>query len=213
MENMIRYAENKRFLESMKAMGMDKIFFDKPSGEYNVLVAKDDSYSPLAGLYTSREIAETLKQTDKSVKIGFLRKVAVAFKLGKTALSPASIVRNFWSYVFVHGANGHINPFNGGFSSFKLAYKELRKNPDEALVRLTELGVLDSGANSGDLRAAINEAFNGADINMGDEAFYNSMTDKLSRFASKTTGNIVGIYKAVDDAHKIFAYYSELASI
>jgi len=213
MENMIRYAENKRFLENMKAMGMDKIFFDKPSGEYNVLVAKDDSYSPLAGLYTSREIAETLKQTDKSFKIGFLRKVAVAFKLGKTALSPASIVRNFWSYVFVHGANGHINPFNGGFSSFKLAYKELRKNPDEALVRLTELGVLDSGANSGDLRAAINEAFNGADIAMGDEAFYNSMTDKLSRFASKTTGNIVGVYKAIDDAHKIFAYYSELASI
>ncbi len=213
MENMIKYAENKRFLESMKSMGMDKIFFDKPSGEYNVLVAKDDSYSPLAGMYTSREIAETLKQTDKSRKSTFLRQIATAFKLGKTALYPASIVRNFWSYTLVHMANGHINPANGGVSSFKLAFKELKNKPDEAIVRLTELGIIDSGVYAEELKAAINEAFNGADINMGDEAFYNSMTDKLSRLGAKISKNTIGVYKSIDDAHKIFAYYSELASV
>lgn len=225
MENMIRYAENKKFLNQLKEMGENKIFFSEPSGEFNVLIAKapsikngkhkpgDESYSPLAGMYTSRDIAEQLKQTDKSAKSKTLRKFATAFKLGKTALSPASVVRNFWSYVFVHAANGHINPADGGMTSFKLAFKELRNRPNETLVRLTELGIIDSGVYEGELRAAINEAFSGSDINMGDEEFYNSVYDKLNRFASKTGKNVIGVYKAVDDAHKIFAYFSELSSV
>lgn len=213
MENMIRYAENKKFLGELKNMGENKIFFSEPSGEFNVLIAKDDSYSPLAGMYTSRDIAEQLKQTDKSFKIKSLRQIATAFKLSKTALSLYSIVRNFWSYTAVHGANGHINPADGGITSFKLAFKELRNRPNETLVRLTELGIIDSGVYEGELRAAINEAFSGSDINMGDEEFYTSLTDKLNRFASKTSKNVVGVYKAVDDAHKIFAYFSELSSV
>lgn len=213
MENMVRYAENKNFLYSMKDMGMNKIFFEKPSGEFNVLVAKDDSYSPLAGLYTSRDIAEQLKQSEKSMKIMFLRQAATIFKLGKTALYPASIVRNFWSYVLVHFYNGHFNPAKGGLSSFKLAFKELRNRPDETLARLTELGILDDGIYAGELKAAINEAFPDSNIQIGDEEFYNSFTDKMTRFAAKSTKNVLGVYKAVDDVHKIFAYYNELSSV
>jgi len=212
MENMIRYAENKNFLIQLKQVGMNKMFFEKPSGEFNVEVAKADDYSPLAGLYTTREIAELLKNTDKSFKIEMLRKIASAFKISKTVLSPASIVRNVYSYAGLQIGNGRWSPSYAG-KTIKTAWKELNGKPDELVARLTELGVLDSGVVSSELKALINQSFSGLDISIGDEQFYNDFSDKFDRILSKVTKKTMGLYKFADDLHKIYGYFYELSDV
>jgi hypothetical protein len=212
MENMIRYAENKNFLIQLKQVGMNKMFFEKPSGEFNVEVAKADDYSPLAGLYTTREIAELLKNTDKSFKIEMLRKIASAFKISKTVLSPASIVRNIYSYAGLQIGNGRWSPSYAG-KTLKTAWKELNGKPDELVARLTELGVLDSGVVSSELKALINQSFSGLDISIGDEQFYNDFSDKFDRVLSKVTKKTMGLYKFADDIHKIYGYFYELSDV
>lgn len=212
MENMIRYAENKNFLTQLKHIGMNKMFFEKPSGEFNVEVAKADDYSPLAGLYTTREIAELLKNTDKTIKIELLRKIASAFKISKTVLSPASIVRNVYSYAGLQIGNGRWSPSYAG-KTLKAAWKELNGNPDELVARLTELGVLDSGVVSSELKALINQSFSGLDISIGDEQFYNDFSDKFDRVLSKVTKKTMGLYKFADDLHKIYGYFYELSDV
>ena len=151
MENMIKYAENKKFLMKLKDMGMNKIFFEKPTVDFNEEIAGSDTYSPMAGLYTTPEIADLLRGTDNSMKVELLRNVASYWKAFKTVGSIKTTIRNFTSNFFFQTANGRLlgnmisigkGKEGGGIS---LAVKELFRSPSEMNNELVALGVINSG--------------------------------------------------------------------
>lgn len=216
MENMIKYAENKKFLMKLKDIGMNKIFFDKPSLDFNEEIAGTDTYSPMAGLYTTPEIADLLRGTDNSMKIELLRNIASYWKAFKTIGSIKTTIRNFQSNVLIQTANGRLfgnlislkkGREGGGLS---LAVKEMFRSPSEMNNELVALGVINSG-----ISKELNESVSGFVKSIYDDGIQTikdaeSIIDK-SKYIVKKTGAVASrVYEAMDNVWRIAGYMSEL---
>ena len=216
MENMIKYAENKKFLMKLKDIGMNKIFFDKPSLDFNEEIAGTDTYSPMAGLYTTPEIADLLRGTDNSMKIELLRNIASYWKAFKTIGSIKTTIRNFQSNVLIQTANGRLF---GNLISFKkgreggglsLAVKEMFRSPSEMNNELVALGVINSG-----ISKELNESVSGFVKSIYDDGIQTikdaeSIIDK-SKYIVKKTGAVASrVYEAMDNVWRVAGYMSEL---
>ena len=216
MENMIKYGENKKFLTKLKDMGMNKIFFDKPTLDFNEQIAGSDTYSPMAGLYTTPEIADLLRGTDNSMKVELLRNVASYWKAFKTVGSIKTTIRNFTSNFFFQTANGRLlgnmisfgkGKEGGGIS---LAVKELFRNPSEINNELVALGVINSG-----IAAELKNSVTGFVSSIYDDGIESikdadSIIDK-AKFAVKKTGATASkVYEFMDNVWRVTAYMSEL---
>ncbi len=212
MANMIQFAENRKFLQSLADLGDNKIFFDSPSSEFNSEIAgTKNEYSPLYGKYTSKEIADYLSGTDKMWKIPVLRKLASVWKMNQTVLSPRSWVRNFHSNFFIHVYNGHIfGPVKYMAKGFNYAKKNVADSDDSYILSLMEAGVIGSGVEAGVLRRVIKEAWGDMDdMTLDPEQRYNSFTERLNRAVSWTRNKSIDVYEAADNIHKIIAFESE----
>lgn len=216
MENMIKYAENKKFLMKLKDIGMNKIFFDKPTLDFNEEIAGTDTYSPMAGLYTTPEIADLLRNTENSLKIQLLRNIASYWKAFKTIGSPRTTSRNFQSNLIVQTANGR---FMGNFISFQkgkeggglaLAFKELFRKPSEMNNELVQLGIINSG-----MSKELNESVSGFVKSIYDDGIetlkdVEGFIDKTKFITKKIGSSAARFYEFMDNVWRITAYFSEL---
>jgi hypothetical protein len=216
MENMIKYGENKKFLNKLKDMGMNKIFFDKPTVDFNEQIAGTDTYSPMAGLYTTPEIADLLRGTDNSMKVELLRNVASYWKAFKTVGSIKTTIRNFTSNFFFQTANGRLlgnmisigkGKEGGGIS---LAVKELFRSPSEMNNELVALGVINSGM-SKELKDTVT-GFVSSIYDDGIESIKDadSIVDKANFAVKKTGATASKVYEFMDNVWRVTAYMSEL---
>lgn len=216
MENMIKYAENKKFLMKLKEIGMNKIFFEKPSVNFNEEIAGSDSYSPMAGLYTTPEIADLLKNTDNSLKIEMLRNIASYWKAFKTIGSIKTTIRNFQSNLFFQFANGralgNMISFKKGREGggFSLAAKELFRSTSQLNNELVELGIINSGISS-ELKSSVTGFVNSI-YDDGIETLQDSETvaEKAKFIIKKTGSSAAKVYEFMDNVWRVTAYLSEL---
>ena len=216
MENMIKYAENKRFLNKLKDIGMNKVFFERPNGQFTELLGGSDQYSPVSGLYTTPEIADLLNNTDNSFKLPMLRQLLGLWKIGKTAYSLISTGRNFESNVGGTFANGYwfFNTFKrpGKDGAFKFAWKEMFNTPTEFTNELVELGILNTGAFSKEMRELSDKfAASVFEDPVRDSLDPESLLEKAGKVASKILKAPLKSYEFMDNWPRIAGYMSELA--
>ena len=212
MANMIQFAENRKFLQSLYNTGDGKIFFDSPSSEFNEEISgTKNEYSPLFGKYTSKELADYLSGTDRMIKLSAIRKLASIWKLNQTVLSPRSVVRNFYSNFFIHVFNGHIfGTVRYMAKGFNYAVKNVSDSDNEYIVKLIEAGVLGSGVEAGVIRRVIKDAWGDMnDMTLDPEQRYNSFSERVVRTLHNFKDKSVDIYEAADNIHKIIAFESE----
>ena len=212
MENMIKYVENKRFLQKLNDIGRDKIFFDRPTGRYSEAIFSDNKYHPLNGIYTTPEIADLIKNSDYSTKLQVLREIAGWWKLGKTALSPMTTIRNFWSNIFIPLANGRALSGLANLPKGMInAWREMVGSPSEFNNILTEYGILNSGI-SAELRAQVYgsaKKIYDSDV----QGLYDNKTvlDIIKNIPSKIKSGSLSLYEFMDNIWRITQFSCELA--
>ena len=212
MANMIQFAENRKFLQSLANLGDSKIFFDSPSSEYNTEISgTKNEYSPLYGKYTSKEIADYLSGVDRSYKISGLRSLAAIWKMNMTVLSPRSTLRNFYSNFLIHLYNGHIfGPAKYMAKGVYYTGKNVLDHDDKYILDLIEAGVIGQGVEAGVLRRVIKETWGSMnDMTLDPEQRYNKFSERLLRYVSTARDKSVDFYEAADNIHKIIAFESE----
>ena len=215
MANMIHFAENKKFLTGVAAIGKDKIFFDTKSSEFGEQIkGNKNQYDPLMGMYTTPEIADMLGRVDTTVKFDVLRKIAAGWKMGQTVLSPRSVVRNFYSSIVMPLANGHVySLFAKMPKGLKYGWKELRKADDQYLLDLISDGVLGSGVDASVMKRVIDEAYGAVDITIDPEENSKNMTNRVKTVLSRLKSGSVGVYEMMDNIHRVVQYEAELADV
>jgi hypothetical protein len=212
MENMIKYVENKRFLQKLDDIGRNKVFFDKPTGIYNEAIFSDNKFHPLNGIYTTPEIADLIKNSDYSIKFKILREIAGWWKLGKTALSLMTTIRNFDSNIFIPLANGRALSGVANLPKGIInAWREMVGSPSEFNNILTEYGILNSGIGA-ELRAQVYgsaKKIYDSDV----QALYDNKTvlDIIKNIPSKIKSSSLALYEFMDNIWRITQFSCELA--
>lgn len=190
------------FLTDVKSAGEGSFLFNNRNQvidgvRYNVPLGTTDEYSPLSGMYTSKEIAESLK-IDADTR-GELTKVAMkvigASKIAKTILSHITHIRNVSSNIFFATANGNFD-----VTQTKQAINAVRTRlnlgkQDEGsrnyVLKLARLGLIDQ---SSDVGIAKETGFIGDNIGV----------------LKKPYKKISDWYQAEDYGHKVYAFENEV---
>lgn len=111
-----RLVFNQRFLEQVREAGMGVFLFnedDRPPNTTQIAADSAEAYSPLNGLYTTREVKQSFKDALGKEQMAdwyrYVIQVNGAVKFGKTVLSPTTAARNWQSAMFFTLANGHFD--------------------------------------------------------------------------------------------------------
>jgi len=222
---------NQEFLSEMKKAGEGVFFFNKPTGEYNVLIAPKGSktYNPLNGMYTSKAIRDAVlnipgaKINDKTISAGlsFIYKAVGAVKYGKTILSPATHAKNIIGNLFFMAYNGYANPkeyfdaANVVISDLKgnfITRKIFKKNKTENRKKMQEyikLGIINQSSNLGEIRSLLQSEGSLENLmskrNQGDK----TPLKRLKRFFKRSGKVAESAYQAEDDVFKIISFEME----
>jgi hypothetical protein len=226
--------ERVRFQESIKKDGLGVYLFTEQDVNrpktHNVKIAGDNSqrFSPLAGLYTTQEIADIISPSSKSTNkfMSALLKLNSFVKGGKTVYSIASHPRNYISNISIMFYNGHINLsdlwrntkevyWNEVLRSGKISKSEYIKKREKYL----KLGLIGQSVRFGDYISSAESLFS-------EQGFYESVNDRFQKNSSKSekltgaakkAGKVFGkgkellesSYQAGDDIFKITAFEVE----
>ena len=201
---------NQNFLYSVRQAGMGMFLFEKPTGEFDTLIASegDETMSPLDGLYTSIDFLEGMQDVmggpNKNLPHSWQLMLAfnAAIKYGKTIGSPTTQFRNFESGVMFAVINGHWN-FTHTAKAFRAISADFTKSSpewDNYLRELIELGVLHDNPYASELRGAIEDFIAAAKMPGAAGA------EKLADFFRR-------VYEASDDFWKINGYENEMARL
>lgn len=205
---------NYEYLKDLRAAGLGKFLFEVPDivdgTSYDTPIASEGSKTlePLAGLYTSKEIAAEMKDqfSGKNLEtwLRWWMKAIAITKVNKTVLNPSGQVRNWVGNTLIAVANGDLSPGNM-VAAFKLVTGDFTKKSSSeqraALYYLKRLGVIGESVNAGELRATIRDA---SQTDM--DVMLSSGATKLGRQALKTAEKM---YAYGDDFWKIAAFYSK----
>jgi endonuclease V-like protein UPF0215 family len=206
-------------LKDIASENIGTLFFREPQGEYFVPVAGKDATAlqPLSGLYSTREIADAFKEVQATFEgddwntllLKTLAWINGAAKIGKTALSPASWVRNVIGGHIIMIKDGHIGG-TGYAEGWKKAlgyFANKDKNDpafQEKVREYIENGIMGDGVAAGEFQAIVKAAY-GADNPLE----YIKRDTALGRF----TSGVKGFYSAQDDIFRIWAYENEKARL
>ena len=222
---------NQEFLSKMKKAGEGVFFFNKPTGEYDQLIAPkgSDTYNPLNGMYTSKAIRDAVlnipgaKINDKTISAGlsFIYKAVGAVKYGKTILSPATHAKNIIGNLFFMAYNGYANPkeyfdaANVVISDLKgnfITRKIFKKNKTENRKKMQEyikLGIINQSSNLGEIRSLLQSEGSLENLmskrNQGDK----TPLKRLKRFFKRSGKVAESAYQAEDDVFKIISFEME----
>ena len=241
ISRLAHFVGNHQFLTELKKLGMGEVFFDekdyaarraagadtKIAGQVFAGVKTGDaegdvssgSYSPLAGLYTTKEVNQILESYDSFNKMldgglmKWMAKVNVFTKSMKTVASVMTNVRNLLGQPYFLLANGH-NPF-----AFRKAHKALKAvwadaagNSKEFQVyfnKMTRLGLVGEEITTSELRRVMGEF--GSELDNAENAseLLDKGTGKLLKGVKQTYAAMTRIYRASDEIGKIVHFELE----
>jgi len=216
MYKMSAMIEHSYFLNKVYADGINKYFYEKPTGQFHVKIGSDKNkaYSPLGGLYTTPELAEVFSNVKTSMKNDTLwskiqhyyMALNAAVKVGKTVGSVQTHVRNLLSNLWFVTANGHFMNPKGGKLAWDVVKSEWSESANPNTLKyiqdLQRRGVIDDGVNMGELNDMIKDATKRYDE--VDDLFRDGFVKKITRGATKA-------YQLEDSIYKVFAYEAEKA--
>lgn len=201
------------FLEDVKAQGMDKFLFEKPTGKFFVPIAAEGSQTmaPLNGLYTTEEIAEAFNEFNEQDPIAdwlrYYMKINAYVKSGKTVFSVMTHARNFFGNLGFVIANGHWR-LNKAGQAAQTAWANVYSNDKvirEKLQEYIQLGIVQDSAMGGQLKAYLD------DIRGGQGLFQKVNESRLKRIKNGILDVTQNLYQFEDDLYKIFAFENEKA--
>jgi len=210
--------ENHKFLSDVKREGLGKYLFEKPTGDNYVRIEHkgDWSYSPLAGLYTTKPIAEALGRVgeitsgNNPIWNAYLHGVAIS-KQAKTVLNvPMGDIRNFLGNIGFEVASGRILSTKGLKEAIKGTYDSALANDTVAtklVIKLQKLRVLDGGVEAGEIVASLRDA-NKQQIDIAEILMPGRGVGKGIKKVLNTSSKL---YQAVDNFWKIRAFEVEKA--
>jgi len=230
---------NAKFLNTVKENGTGVFLFEKYDinrpKEFDTQIAAEGSetMNPLNGMYTTKEIAASLKESagllnsidvalpfeiSKPVKnvYEYYMKALGSVKWLKTIASIGTHFKNLTGNITFMLANGYFKP-DEYRKSAKVIYNDFLNKSDkelrEKMKEYTEAGIVDQSAVLGELR----DMFKDPDF---DKTFDRRMVDKnlnkgqkllntIKRYGKKGMSLAENAYQAEDDYFKIVAYETE----
>tara|TARA_R100000789_G_scaffold30656_2_gene34340 strand:- start:1194 stop:4742 length:3549 start_codon:yes stop_codon:yes gene_type:complete len=216
VENMSGLIANQQFLSEIKTEGLGDYFFEKPivkdgvDFSYEIAGKGSEAYSPLNGVYTSKEIKEALEESQSKRQWplwarAYLKVVGSA-KVSKTILSHVTHIRNFLFNTAFLVAQGNINPKYMATAVKATATKIRNKDNKEMrayIKKAIELGVIDENIGTGELQDIFTDASkDGIDVFLDNRL--KNIPKKLMRKASM-------LYQEEDNFWKLVSFESEKA--
>ena len=213
---------NQEFLSEMKKAGEGVFFFNKPTGEYNVLIAPKGSktYNPLNGMYTSKAIKDVVLNTPGATindsvlnnLLNFYYKMVGIVKYSKTILSPATHAKNVIGNLFFMAYNGYTNP-KVYFDAANVVFSDLRsndkKNHREKMQEYIKAGIINQSSNLGEIRALLQNEGSLEDIMVKRMNSDSTLFERLNRVRKKIGKGAEATYQAEDDVFKIISFEME----
>ena len=213
---------NQEFLSEMKKAGEGVFFFNKPTGEYNVLIAPKGSktYNPLNGMYTSKAIKDVVLNTPGATindsvlnnLLNFYYKMVGIVKYSKTILSPATHAKNVIGNLFFMAYNGYTNP-KVYFDAANVVFSDLRskdkKNHREKMQEYIKAGIINQSSNLGEIRALLQNEGSLEDIMVKRMNSDSTLFERLNRIRKKIGKGAEATYQAEDDVFKIISFEME----
>jgi hypothetical protein len=230
---------NAKFLNTVRDNGIGVYLFEKNDinrpKEFDTLIAAEgsDIMNPLNGLYTTKEMAGSLKES-----AGMLNAIDVALpyeisgtvrstyeyymkllgsvKWLKTIASVGTHFKNVSGNVTFMLANGYFKP-DAYRQSAKVIYNDFLKKSDQELrdkmQEYVEAGIIDQSAVLGELRSMFkDEDFDKTfERRMNSERLNstNKFVDRVKRLGKKSAEFAQNAYQAEDDYFKIVSYETE----
>lgn len=231
VSKMAALVENAKFLNTIKDSGMGTFFFEENDPyrpkEYNVKIAGDTSktYDPLNGLYTTKEIAEQLSNSDwisafsknlnQNPFYNAYMKTLATVKWLKTIGSAATHGKNVFGNLEFMASGGY---WRGWKTAFKVIKNDIASMSNEELnkkiVEYTKLGIVNQNVEVNEIR----KMFSGDDFDMEFERRMNDeslnpivrIAKKAKKLGKKYVTDLASdLYQAEDDFFKIVAFENE----
>ena len=231
ISKMAALVENAKFLNTIKESGMGTFFFEENDPyrpkEYNVKIAGDTSktYDPLNGLYTTKEIAEQLSNSDwlsafsknlnQNPFYKAYMKTLATVKWLKTIGSVATHGKNVFGNLEFMASGGY---WRGWKTAFKVIKNDIASMSNEELnkkiVEYTKLGIVNQNVEVNEIK----KMFSGDDFDMEFERRMNDeslnpivrIAKKAKRLGKKYVTDLASdLYQAEDDFFKIVAFENE----
>ena len=221
VKNIVHLVESHRFTNKVRKAGEGIFLFDKPTGEYNVLIASEGSRSldPLNGMYTSQEIYDALQNRPlisfdnkilNSAYEYWLKSVGTV-KYSKTILSVGTHAKNVFGNLAFMMYNGYFNPsdYNNAYNVVKNDF--LGQTNAEQRAKLDEYikaGIISQSVTLQEIRSMFS-GDDDFDVKLIKRHQDNGMAARLQRATKKGASKIADLYQAEDDFFKIVAYEAE----
>jgi hypothetical protein len=169
MARISRFIGDKQFLTAAREQGLGKFFFEPgtqpPGFDTEISSADNPAMGPLAGLRTTREIAEALAGMKDVPSTNNLFRAYMALngwtKAAKTVFSQGTQSRNLLSQPFFNAWAGHYNLAKYGIA-FKSVLADIGAANDlkwrESYKKYVRLGVARESVHANDLRATLRDA-------------------------------------------------------
>jgi len=207
---------NQRFLDRVREVGMGSFLFEgknRPADATTQIAGEQsDTYSPLNGLWTFPEVAQSFKDALGKQQMGDLYRTVVRanglVKYGKTVLSPTTAMRNWQSAMFFSLANGHFNMkhMRKSMAAFREQVSQSATGQDLAYLRkLKQLGVVYDSPYAGEMMRLLEDA-------RMDELLSGKKGKAMDIFR-KANQAAQGFYTFGDDFWKIIGFENEKASL
>ena len=240
MSRMSHFIGRQKMLNDMLKAGEGSIFFTKDDPRRQAAgansripggISKDEgaesslAYSPLSGLYTTKEALEVLNQANEAQKAldnsiwNMIVKLNVLTKSAKTVFSWMTHARNLIGQPLMLVLNGHLNPADW-LSSVKIVksvWANAVGSDKEAQAyynKMTRIGLVGEEITTAELNRAIkdrldhiNDATSAADLL--DRGFGQA----IKRLPKATAKAAARIYQSTDEIGKILAYELERAKL
>jgi len=177
---------------------------DRMQEGYTLFKTNNQGWDFLENVYVPQEFADAMDDFRGLDPIGnkmfqIMVNVTGATKVGKTVLAPTTMMRNFWSGIFL-SLNAGVAPFVNGNTkeSFRMALNLVpssNKARAAEVKKLFELGIIGDGAVSGEILAVMNDM--------------STNFDKLNRttWLGKGLEGMQKLYALGDDAYKVMGFY------
>lgn len=210
---MAGYIAKHHFLEDVKAQGMNKFLFEKPTGKYYAKISAEGSktIAPLNGLHTTVEIAKAFEefneQEPNSKWLEAYLKINGWVKAGKTIFSVTTHARNFFGNLAFVVSNGHWR-LNKAGEAAQVAWANVYSTDKvmrEKLGEYIEMGLIQDSGHGTQLRLYID------DIKKGKDFFNRVNESRLKKIKNGILDVTQDLYQFEDDIYKIYAFENEKA--
>ena len=222
---------NQKFLNDVREAGMNKIFFEKQAMASRAGIANskitpaNESYSPLAGLYTTPEVKELLDTYNETYNglgngmFDMLAQLNVATKSVKTVGSLMTHVRNLIGQPFFLAMSGYWNlrEWKSFVPSVKAIWADAAGSDKSAQAyfnRMTELGLVGEEITTAELKRALGDLNQNLSSSLDpNQSLNKTFAEAIGKVWNKTAGTATRVYRASDELGKIMAFEMERSKL